>query len=67
VQATRRTTTVTRHEWTLRLPADHTDVGQTLDVAHTARSREPVTAGPITVTAEDDLLVVGYETRESQR
>ena len=65
--AERRTNTVTRHEWTLRLPADHTDVAQTLDVAHSARAREYGSASPITVTAEDDVLVVGYETRESQR
>ena len=66
MQATRRTTTVTRHQWTLQLPADHTDVAQTLDVAYTAHMRER-SAGAITVTAEDDVLVVGYETKEAAR
>ena len=65
--AERRTATVTRHEWTLRLPAHRTDVARVLNDAATAAGRAFPHAGAITVTAEDDVLVVGYETRESQR
>jgi len=67
VLATRRTTTVTRHEWALPLPAHRTDVARILnDAAKAAGSAFPH-AGPITVTAEDDVLVVGYETKEATR
>ncbi|MFI1580050.1 hypothetical protein [Embleya sp. NPDC020630] len=65
--ADRRTRTVVHHEWTLPHPAHISDVAMTLDVAETTRQREHPRATDITVTAADELLVIGYRVEEPQR
>ncbi|MEU0941083.1 hypothetical protein [Embleya sp. NPDC005971] len=65
--AERRTRTVVHHEWTLPHPAHVTDVAQAVDVALATREREHPRATDITVTAEDELLVIGYRVEEPQR
>lgn len=61
MQANERVRKVIYREWTLPVPAHHTEVQKALDVAVEARrahSQENPT--DITVSVEDDQIVIGY-------
>lgn len=62
-----RRRTVVHHEWTLRKPAHHTDVEAALDAARRSHDAEQVRITDITVTADDELIIVAYTTEDPTR
>jgi L-arabinose isomerase len=62
-----RTRTVVHHEWTLAKPAHHTEVTSAIAAAERAHDAEQVRITDITVTADDELIIVAYTTEEPTR
>lgn len=64
MDAEKRVVTVDRHEWTLKAPAHHTDVAQTVAAAENDRARlaaRGVRTGDVHVHGDDTALVVSFE------
>lgn len=63
----------THEEWTLRLPADASDVAQAISVATTSRANAAVTGGILRLTdvrvslRDENTLAIGYSYEEVER
>jgi len=64
MDAEHRVVTIDRHEWVLKSPAHHTEIGKAVDAAELERATQAskgVRTGDVHVHGDDTELVISFE------
>ena len=64
MDAEKRVITFDRHEWTLKSPAHHTEVGKAVAVAEhdrAALAAKGIRTGDVEISASDDTVIIAFE------